>query len=101
MIHERDDYRCVNCGSTHRLEAHHIVPISEGGENDPANITTLCHSCHLKAEKKRERNDVSSLKTGKTYSHLVTPHEVRDLFDQVRHPLTRALLVFHSYYGIG
>ena len=33
-------WRCSKCGKAGRLEVHHIIPISEGGTNDPEN---LCH----------------------------------------------------------
>lgn len=42
----RDGYRCVTCGSAERLEAHHIVPVSAGGEHTLENMVTLCHHCH-------------------------------------------------------
>lgn len=47
-ILERDDYQCTNCGSTHRLEVHHITPIAAGGRDQPVNLTTLCHDCHTR-----------------------------------------------------
>lgn len=30
------------------LEIHHIKPVAEGGGDEPENLITLCHSCHLK-----------------------------------------------------
>ena len=44
----RDRYRCRvrGCGHAGFLELHHIVPRSEGGENRPENLVTLCASCH-------------------------------------------------------
>lgn len=29
-------------------EVHHIVPISQGGTNEPDNLMSLCRSCHEK-----------------------------------------------------
>lgn len=45
----RDGMRCVKCGSSHRLEAHHIVGFAESlsQRTDPANGVTLCHRCHM------------------------------------------------------
>lgn len=40
---------CVNCGSTEDIEMHHIVPISEGGNNIESNIVMLCKGCHYRA----------------------------------------------------
>jgi 5-methylcytosine-specific restriction endonuclease McrA len=43
----RDGERCTRCGSGDRLEVHHIVPLSEGGDAFAlSNLTTLCHDCH-------------------------------------------------------
>jgi 5-methylcytosine-specific restriction endonuclease McrA len=70
----RDNNTCQGCGKTTReldelaaktegivgehnemfkqtdfiLNAHHIKPISEGGDNTPANLVTLCGKCHKK-----------------------------------------------------
>ena len=44
----RDRHRCTapGCDRTRYLEVHHIVPRSQGGTNEPENLTTLCSSCH-------------------------------------------------------
>lgn len=49
---ERDNYACVNCGSTHKLEVDHIKPTYLYPELfvDINNGRTLCHSCHVKTE---------------------------------------------------
>lgn len=66
MVIRRDGYRCVSCGRTGRfprrrrawrepfqpegprigLQVDHIRPLSRGGTNSPANLQTLCKSCH-------------------------------------------------------
>lgn len=60
----RDGYRCVRCpkdfdpGGASRgagkwqqhyipWECDHIVPVLDGGTDDPANLRTLCHDCHV------------------------------------------------------
>lgn len=37
---------CANCGSTENLDVHH----KDGNykNNDPGNLKTLCHPCHMK-----------------------------------------------------
>jgi hypothetical protein len=43
------DLRCVKClfpYPDHLIEYHHILAVSDGGEDDPDNITILCHDCH-------------------------------------------------------
>jgi hypothetical protein len=56
---ERDDYECRFCGMSddeHReehgrgLSAHHIIPDGDGGEDTPANLITVCQSCHRTLE---------------------------------------------------
>ncbi|HYY49042.1 MAG TPA: HNH endonuclease [Thermoplasmata archaeon] len=66
QIIRRDRYRCVRCGRSGRfprrrrgwgepfvpegprigLQVDHIIPLSRGGTNNPANLQTLCKSCH-------------------------------------------------------
>jgi len=49
---ERDGFRCQECGRDLRTlpgwftEVHHILPRTRGGTNHPANLATLCVSCH-------------------------------------------------------
>ena len=62
-ILRRDNFTCQDCGEFHamknshgiyiptsdgELEIHHIKPVAEGGGDEPENLITLCHSCHLK-----------------------------------------------------
>jgi 5-methylcytosine-specific restriction endonuclease McrA len=42
----RDGYQCQRCGSSHRLQAHHIHHKAHGGTNTPHNGITLCEPCH-------------------------------------------------------
>jgi HNH endonuclease len=50
----RDGNRCVECGETHGLGVHHVVPLGEGGERTAlSNLATLCDSCHARAERGR------------------------------------------------
>src|SRR5690606_27884277 len=46
---ERDQRRCVACAEPCAgpdAHVHHLVPRSAGGADDPANLITLCASCH-------------------------------------------------------
>lgn len=51
---ERDCMRCVKCGSTEHLEAHHIKPFAEYPDLrlDLDNGITLCRACHRALHKK-------------------------------------------------
>ena len=55
-IDGRDRYRCRACGCKvmrtlaavpNRLERHHVIPISLGGENTAENVVSLCLECHF------------------------------------------------------
>ena len=43
----RDSWRCQVCGSMSRLEVHHQVFRSHGGEDSDENLIVLCHECHM------------------------------------------------------
>jgi len=47
-VKERDGWRCAVCGSTNRLQAHHIKPtfLYPECKNDIDNGITLCKECH-------------------------------------------------------
>ena len=41
---------CQRCGRYGRVTVHHIIPLSQGGTDDPDNLLTLCPACHAHAE---------------------------------------------------
>lgn len=62
----RDNFTCQECGEFHadfnhlgvytpvsdgQLDIHHIVPVSQGGGDEPNNLITLCRECHKKRHK--------------------------------------------------
>jgi hypothetical protein len=51
---DRDNTRCVYCGSTEDLEIDHIIPVSKGGESILENLQVLCRPCN-----RRKRASVS------------------------------------------
>jgi len=51
-VFERDNYRCLHCGTDQDLTIDHIRPLSKGGKNKKGNMQTLCKQCNLiKADK--------------------------------------------------
>lgn len=49
---ERDGQRCVPCGATENLQVHHM---GDSTDHSPANLVTVCPSCHSHLEKIRRR----------------------------------------------
>ena len=47
VVLHRDNYTCQCCGKKNcRLEVHHIIYQSRGGNDDENNLITLCEDCH-------------------------------------------------------
>ena len=61
--------RCAACGAQENLEAHHILPLSWGGETVAENINTLCAPCH-----KREHKRLNSILTGRFRREIMKAH---------------------------
>lgn len=58
----RDGYQCTPCGKKNtRLEAHHIVPRSQGGKDTITNLITVCKPCHVKSHQGKKTLDVSGV----------------------------------------
>jgi len=55
LIYKRDNYTCQCCGEKYpagakKLLAHHRISRKRGGLDIPANLITLCNSCHATIE---------------------------------------------------
>ncbi|MDZ4245661.1 MAG: HNH endonuclease [Dehalococcoidia bacterium] len=53
----RDGFKCRYCGHTAQEEGiklcvEHIIPISRGGNNNPANLITACCDCNVRKRNK-------------------------------------------------
>ena len=53
-IFERNNHKCVKCGSDKDLHIDHIIPFSKGGKTEENNLQTLCKVCNLKKRNKAE-----------------------------------------------
>jgi hypothetical protein len=47
-IWNRDNGKCVDCGSNEKLEFDHIIPFSKGGATTYRNLQLLCEPCNRK-----------------------------------------------------
>ncbi len=45
---DRDLHTCQVCGSTEKVQGHHIVDVQYGGSPNADNIVTLCDEHHKK-----------------------------------------------------
>lgn len=60
----RDDFTCrlcVNKLETNELQVHHIVPVSDGGNDELINLVLLCHNCHTSLHKDDWKNYTNKL----------------------------------------
>ena len=46
FVWQRDQGKCVKCGSAEQLEYDHIIPISRGGSSTERNVQLLCEACN-------------------------------------------------------
>ena len=46
FVWQRDEGKCVRCGSQERLEFDHIIPIGDGGSSTERNVQLLCEACN-------------------------------------------------------
>jgi len=66
---------CEICGchvSMTTCEAHHIKPVSQGGQNSAVNLQIVCRPCHLKIHQTIDRRKkIKMIKTKNNQSDLV------------------------------
>lgn len=104
-VFKRDNHKCQYCGATPRdegvvLEADHIVPVYEGGDNSFENLITSCKQCNIgKGKRKITDKNYISLKEKelketdekreqlKAYlkSRLDKTEEIKPLMDYINH----------------
>lgn len=71
-IAEKTNCRCAKCNSQDNLHIHHIVPLSQGGDNNLSNLILLCQFCHKKVHKNMETENIYDEEKyySENYGHL-------------------------------
>lgn len=63
------------------LEIHHVIPVSCGGDDTPANLVQLCPNCHAYADIMSARMRLGCDQPGQW---LINPHSKAELLDSLR-----------------
>lgn len=56
VVKKRDNYQCQPCKESNPsyIHVHHILPLSRGGNNELANLITICEKCHVERHLNRQ-----------------------------------------------
>lgn len=46
FVWQRDEGKCVKCGSREKLEFDHIIPVADSGSSTERNVQLLCETCN-------------------------------------------------------
>lgn len=71
-IFERDENKCLRCGSVEELSIDHIHSLSAGGDNAPNNLQTLCKTCN--SSKGGSTKDYRKINVGPTLDQRTFNH---------------------------
>lgn len=54
-VWERDQHRCILCGSTQAMPNAHVVSRAQSGRGIETNVATLCQKCHRLVDQSNQR----------------------------------------------
>lgn len=57
IVWERDDHRCIFCGSSQAMPNAHVISRAQGGLGVEENIVTACYICHYKMDQTSQRQE--------------------------------------------
>ena len=60
-VMQRDNGRCIICGSTFGLQIAHYIPRSRLGLGTSHNLAVMCFSCHQKYDQSKFHKDIEKL----------------------------------------
>ena len=77
QILERDKFTCQYCGQfapNIQLEVDHVLPVEEGGTDNPENLKTSCYACN------RGKSGLRIIRTrrGKTFAPITPKTRIQD-----------------------
>lgn len=72
IVWERDNHRCIVCGSTQAMPNAHYISRAKGGLGIEQNIVTLCMWCHRKYDQSLDRERIG--KIIKEYLDMLYPN---------------------------
>lgn len=52
QVYDRDEWKCRICNSRRNLTPDHIIKRSQGGDDNLANLWTLCAYCHRRKDER-------------------------------------------------
>ena len=58
IVFDRDNGRCIFCGSSQAMPNAHFIPRSKGGLGIEQNVVTACLICHHKLDQTSERKQM-------------------------------------------
>ena len=58
IVFERDNGRCIFCGSTQAMPNAHFIPRSKGGVGIEKNVVKACLNCHHKLDQSTNRKEM-------------------------------------------
>lgn len=61
IVYQRDNERCIICGSNQGLPNAHYIPRSQGGLGVEENIVTLCPKCHRQFDNGSKRKEYGEI----------------------------------------
>lgn len=70
-VWERDNHRCIFCGSSQAMPNLHVISRAYGGLGIPENIVTGCMDCHRLMDQSTRRKEM--LKIAKNYLKNIYP----------------------------
>ena len=60
IVWERDQYRCIICGSHEGQPNSHFIRRSQGGLGCERNIVTMCYRCHMMYDQGVDRRAIEA-----------------------------------------